>query len=1036
MKKLVRFAVEYPITVLMMVLAVILLGVISFNRLGMDLFPEMNSPRIYVELQTGERPPEEIEKQFIKDIEARIFRLKKVIRISSTTQVGISNITVEYAWDTDMDEAFLNIQKTLSDVKQQSDVDELIISQYDPNATPIILLGFSHPDIDDMDELRKTAESYLRNEFIRLEGIADAKLLGQETKEVVIQTNQYILEAFGLTSSTVSSKIQEFNRNMSSGSITEMGTKYIIKGISEFNSIDDIKNVIVAYKEPTDEAGTASSSVIDESVPVFLKDIAEVKYENKKPENIVHINQKRSMALAIYKETKYNTVNAVKEFTEELENIKRSLPAYEFTIIQNQGDFIINSIDEVKQTLIIGIILAVLVLFVFLRRVGPTTIISTAIPVSIIATFNLMYFNDLTLNIMTLGGLALGAGMLVDNAIVVVENIFRNMEEGNTVKESSVLGTSQVGGAITASTLTTIVVFLPIVYIHGSASELFKDQALTVAFSLLSSLAVAILLIPMLSARLLKSKKESVKKTVSIKFTRYSSFLEKVLNRKWLVIFCAAVLIAGAVFLIPYIGSEFIPKTDTHEYSIDIKLPEGTELFRTENTVAGIEGKIAAIFGDNIETLYSISGYTNIETISGTVYQNENTATFKLILKNSYDLPAESVFNSLNAVLSEIPELESNIFQEQTALELTVGTESAPVSIDIQGEDLDTIRDLTDKVKNSISTLNEIYNIETSFDEGRPEIDIVLDPVSAGINNVNIGTVNSQLETLLQGVESGEWDNEGELMDITVKLPDMSVKDIEDIPITVGTNKVLLSTIANINVANAPTSIIRQNQVRTGKVTASISQNIPLDHVVNKLNEKISEIDFPPEYKVQISGEEEQRRESFNNLKFALILSLILVYMVLAAQFESLIHPFTIILSIPLAIVGAIAIFFILGKTLNIMAFIGIIMLVGIAVNDSIILVDAINQLKNEGLSRKDAIITAGRRRIRPIIMTSITTILALTPLTIGFGEGAALRGPMALAVIGGLITATILTLIVIPCVYDVLDRIAEKLSFRKNTTS
>ena len=1035
MKKIVRFAVEYPITVLMLVLAVILLGIISFKKLGMDLFPEMNSPRIYIELQTGERPPEEIEKQFIKDIEARIFRLNKVTRISSTSQVGIAHITVEYAWDTKMDEAFLDIQKSLSDVKQQSDVDELIISQYDPNAAPIILLGFSHPEIDDMDELRKTAESYLRNEFIRLEGIADAKLLGQETKEVIVETNPYILEAFGLTPSNVSSKIQEFNRNISSGSITEMGTKYIIKGISEFNSIDNIKNVIVAYMRPTDQTG-AASTVIDENVPVFLKDIAEVKYANKKPDNIVHINQKRSMALAIYKETKYNTVNAVKEFTEELENIKKSLPAYEFTIVQNQGDFIINSIDEVQQTLIIGIILAVLVLFVFLRRLGTTAIISTAIPVSIIATFNLMYFNNLTINIMTLGGLALGAGMLVDNAIVVVENIFRNMEEGQSAKEASILGTSQVGGAITASTLTTIVVFLPIVYIHGSASELFQDQALTVAFSLLSSLVVAILLIPMLSSRLLKGRKDVVKKTVSIKFAGYSAFLEKILRRKWLVIFSAAVLIAGAVILLPYVGSEFIPKTDTHEYSIDIKLPEGTELFRTENTVEGIEEKITTIFGDNIETLYSISGYTDIETLSGTTYQNENTATLKLILKKDYDLPAENVFAGLNSLLSEIPELEFNIFQEQTALELTIGTESAPISVDILGEDLDVIRDLTENIKNNISEIDEIYNIETSFDEGRPEIDIILDPVSAGINNVNIQTVNSQLEALLQGVESGNWDNEGELMDITVKLPDMSVKEIEDIPITVGNNKVILSSIADIRVSNAPTSIIRQNQVRTGKVTASIRQNIPLDHVVNRLNEEIGKIDLPPEYKFQLSGEEEQRRESFNSLKFALILSLILVYMVLASQFESFIHPFIIILSIPLAVVGAIFIFFIMGKTLNIMAFIGIIMLVGIAVNDSIILVDAINQLKREGLSRRDAIVTAGQRRIRPIIMTSITTILALTPLTIGFGEGAALRAPMALAVIGGLITATILTLIVIPCVYAVMDRISEFLSFKKNITS
>lgn len=1033
MKKVIQFAVEYPITILMVVFAVLLLGIISFQKLGMDLFPEMENPRIFVELKAGERPPEEIENQFVTSIESQAIRQKNAVQVSSISQVGAAQLTIEYAWGTSMDEAFLSLQRALSGFQQNDEIDELNITQHDPNATPVILLGFSHPEITDMDELRKVAESYIRNDLIRLEGIADVRMMGHEEKEVVIETNQYLLDAFGLTTSGLANQIKQYNSNISGGSIVEMGQKYIIQGISEFSSFEDIEQVVVAYKQPEGQSEAES----DTKVPVYLKDVAEITLLNKKPDNIVRINQSRCMALAVYKETRYNTVKAVDEFMETLEIIRNRLPGYELSVIQNKGEFITNAIDEVQKALLYGILFAVIILYVFLRRVGTTTIISLAIPISIVATFNLMYFNGLTLNIMTLGGLALGAGMLVDNSIVVMENIFRNLETGRSLKESILLGTSQVSGAITAATITTIVVFLPIVYLRGSEGELFKDQAWTVAFSLFSSLWVAILVIPMLSKRLLKDDKErssplETSRPASIRFPRYANFLRGVLRIKWLVILMAAVLVAIAIRLIPIVGSEFIPKTNLNEFTIEIRLPEGTELYRTESTVTGIEKNISAILGDEIETLYSVAG-PSWEMSGGisSIFQGENTATLKVILKKDCRIPIDNVFNAISGMLDEIPELETNIFQEQTALELTIGTETAPLIIEIQGDDLEQIQELAEQTKEQALTCNELYNIETSFEVGRPEINIMLDPFRAAVYNISIQNLISQLQTLLMGANSGQLDKDGELMDITIALPRVSVSKIDEIIITGGSNEISLYSVADIETSQSPVAIYRRNQVRIGQVTAQINTDIPLDHVVQKINTVMSEITFPPEYEFQITGEEQKREEAFKNLRFALILSLILVYMVLASQFESLVHPFTIILSIPLAIVGAVAIFFFMGKSFNIMAFIGIIMLVGIAVNDSIILVDAINQLKREGLSRIEAIIEAGQRRIRPIIMTSMTTILALLPLTFGFGEGAALRAPMALAVIGGLITATILTLIVIPCVYAVMDRINENIFSR-----
>ncbi len=1028
MKKLTQFSVSYPITILMLVLAVILLGYISFQKLGVDLFPDLNNPKIFVELESGERPPEEIEKQFVEGIESLAIRQKKVIQVSSLTRVGSAQITVEYSWDADMDEAFLDLQKSLTSFSQNSEIDELVITQHDPNAAPIMLLGFSHPDIDDMDELRRVAENYIRNELIRLEGIAEVDLLGQEEKEVVVQTNNYLLEAYNLTPNTISSRIQSYNQNSSGGSIVEMGRKYIIKGIGEFQSLEEIGNIIVTYKQPQAVLSSVETGSLTDRVPVYLKDVAEIIMRNKDPENIVRINQTRCMGLEIYKETKFNTVTAVKDLQETLTTLRKALPGYELTVIQNQGEFINQAINEVEQTALIGILLAVVILFVFLRRIGTTFIISLAIPISIIATFNLMYFKGLTLNIMTLGGLALGAGMLVDNAIVVMENIFRNLESGMSLKEASIVGTAQVGGAITASTITTIVVFLPIVYLHGAAGELFKDQAWTVAFSLLSSLVVAILVIPMLSTKILK-KSSSKKMAKSIKFTGYAKFLQRAIEKQWFVIGGAVVLVAIAVLLIPVVGSEFVPKTDLGEFSIEIKLPEGTELKRTERTVDNIEKLIREILGDEeIETIYSKVGpSTDLAGSESSIFEDENTATMKVILKPEREYSSQQVIRKLGRAFSDIPDVETQFIQEQTALQATLGTETAPIVVEVKGEDLDVLQDLTNQVKQEMVNIIDLMNIETSFDEGRPEIDLILDRVNAGIYNVSITDISSQLQNILMGRNAGQWEHEGELKDITIHLPDISVSQLEDVVINNGEQDIRLSELVKIRKSNVPREINRRNQVRIGKVSAHIKSDKPFDHVVQSVDDQLKNIAFPTDYKYEITGEEQKRREAFDSLKFALILSIVLVYMVMASQFESLVHPLTILLTIPLAGVGAIFIFFILGKTLNIMAYIGIIMLAGIAVNDSIILVDAINQLKREGRSRIEAIVEAGQRRVRPIIMTSLTTILALLPLTFGFGEGAALRAPMALAVIGGLITSTLLTLVVIPCVYSVLDRLSLK---------
>jgi len=1043
MKKIVQFSVDYPVTILMLVLGVLLLGYISFTRLGMDLYPEMQSPKIYVEITSGERPPEEMERQFVKDAEALASRQKGAVHVSSVCRVGFARVTVEYAWGTDMDEAFLSVQKSLGDLKQNTEIEELTISRQDPNATPVIVVGLSNPQIDDMDELRRVAENYIRNELVRLEGIADVKLLGQEEKEVQVQTDDYLLQAHSLSQSDVASKISEYNRSVSGGSLVEMGTKYVIKGVGEFTSLEDIGNVVLAWQDESTQSSSASTSsttsgtasggstsAASQRTPVLLKDIATVTLTAKKPDNIVHLDGKRAMALAVYKETRYNTVKAVEQFNTALKTLRQALPGYELTVIENSGQFISGSVDELEQSALYGILLAVIVLFVFLRRVGATLIISLAIPISIVATFNLMYYNGLTLNLMTLGGLALGAGMLVDNAIVVMENISRHLDEGRSLREAAILGTSQVGGAIIASTVTTVVVFLPIVYLQGFSGELFKDQAWTVAFSLLSSLVVAILVMPMLATRLLgRGARAGSIESKALQFSGYPRFLSGLIARPWSVVAGALALIGLTAAFMPKLKSEFIPRTDLGDYTIDLHLPEGTELYRTAGTVDGIENQIRDLLGGSLSYIYSISGkWRDTEGDISEEFEDENTATIRVFLNRDSSLTTEQAMARTSAMLGRIPDLQARVYQEQTTLQLGSGSGQAPVVLEIRGEDLDRLKELTFQARDKLAAIGGLENLQTNFDQGRPEIEIVLDRIRAGMYDIGVQSVSTRLKNILSGADAGTWETGGEERDITVKLPPASVNSLDMIQVTQGSSKISLYEVADVREEMAPVAIYREDQERCGTVSAHLSPSLTIDRVAESIRGALGTLDFPPEYSWRLTGEERDRQESFASLKFALVLSLILVYMVLASQFESLIQPFTIVLSIPLAFVGALGIFLILGRPLNIMAYIGIIMLAGIAVNNAIILVDAIGQLRREGLSRHDAILEAGRRRIRPILMTSLTTILALLPLTFGFGEGASLRAPMALAVIGGMVTSTALTLVVIPCVYLLFDRLVEAL--------
>lgn len=1037
MKKIVSLAVNYPISILMMVLAVILLGSISFSKLGIELFPDLKNPTLFVELKVGIRPPSEVEKQFIEDIESIAIRQNGAVEVSSVCQTGYGRVTVRYDWGKDMDEAFLDLQKSLSTFSSDEEIEEFAISQFDPNATPIMIMGIYHPTSNDFDALRKIAETNFRNELIRLPGIAEVRLAGEQEKEVVLETDPLLLASFGLSVDGLVSKIQSYNRNVSGGFIEELGRKYVIKGLGILNTPEDLGELVVGYTtrqsgantQTQDAASADTQTPSSEQVPVLLKEVATVKVMDKEASSIVRVNQQRSLGLSIYKETKYNTVNAVTELEEVLEDLKKTVPGYEFVIIQNQGSFIQGAIDEVKESGLYGALFAMIILFIFLRRVGVTAIISVAIPISIIATFNLMYFNGLTLNVMTLGGLALGAGMLVDNAIVVVESIFRKREEGLSVIDSAIQGTSEVSGAITASTLTTIIVFLPIVYLQGPSGELFKDQALTVAFSLISSLAVAVLVIPMLFARVFK-KAKATKEVKSIKFQGYRNFLDKVLKYRLVFIAISFVLVIGSYQLISIIGSEYMPKSDTRAIAVDLSLTDGTPLKRTSSTVAQIENQLFQLFADHLDKIYSHIGPEQSQSgIENENLYEENKASLKLIFKDDSQLAMTTINEALSQYFENIPNLEASFSNDESALNSILGEEEMPLVIDVTGSDLNKLRTVADSVVLILNDEANIYEPFSNMDKGVPQIQVDVDKYRAGLFNLSIEAVIGQVKDQLKGKNAGTIERGGEMQDIEIKIPKISIAQLENMKITSAQQELRLGEIATITTELASSSIFRKNQTRFVSVSARVNQDIAYDKIVAEIQSRFSELTLPPQYKIDVVGQELKRKESMKNLTFSLILSVLLVYMVLASQFESLLHPFTILLTIPLAGVGALLSFFLLGMPLNMMAFIGIIMLTGIAVNDSIILVDSINKNKQAGLDLRSAILDAGQKRFRPIIMTSLTTILALLPLTFGFGESASLRAPMAIAVIGGLVTSTLLTLIVIPCFYESIEKLITRVT-------
>lgn len=1018
--KLPELSVKRPVTTLMAFLLIVVLGLVSTGRLNMDLLPKMNFPVAAVITTYSGAGPQEVENLITRPIEETLGTVANVTNLTSSSAAEQSIVIAEFNWGTDMDFALLDVREKLDLIKGYlpDGADSPMVFKFDPSMMPVMTLAVS--GTDDLVALKTLVDEEIKPRLERIEGVASVGVSGGLTRVIKVSVDQAKLNSYGLSLQTIIQTLQAENLNLPGGSVRSGDLEFMVRTTGEFSDVSQIADLNIL--SPT-------------GIMVKLKEVAEVADTVEDGSAYVLLNGKTAVSLSVSKETDGNTVNVSRAVRKEMEKIRAELPGdINFDVVMDQAQYIQFALDGLKDNAIMGGLLAVIILLLFLRNFTSTLIISISIPVSIIATFVLLYFAGLNLNMMTLGGLALGVGMLVDNAIVVLENIYRYRQLGHSAVEAAVNGASEVGLAITASTLTTVIVFLPVVFTSGLTSEIFKELSLTIAFSLLASLLVALTLVPMLSSKLLKLGRTQVvanPETVRIKgITKwYKAILAWCLNHRKTTIAFTTLAFVASLALIPRIGAEFLPAMDSGEFTIDIVTAKGTVLEETEKIVAKVDEILAGI--PEIEAVTTTVG-TSIGMDYSTSFTTQgDRAGYYVRLVNSAERK-----RSTNEIIEEIRQKTAGLVGADITVQslsmMSLGGSVKPINVKIQGPNLDTLREISADLVELIKNVEGTREVESSIDDGRPELLVSLDRNRASALGLNAYTVASHIRTAVQGTTATRYRVDGEEVNVVVTLADKDSRDLLAlhnllIPSPLGVT-VPLSEVAELKVVEGPNTISRENQQRTVYVSADIVGR-DLKSVTTDIQAIIDRYPLDALYEIQLSGQSEEMISAFSDLFLALGLAVLLVYMLLAAQFESLVHPFTIMTAVPLALIGVLIGLFVSGQNLSVVSIIGVIMLAGIVVNNSIVLVDFTNILRRrDGLSTYEALLATGPIRLRPIMMTALTTILGLIPLAFSVGEGSELQKPLAVVVIGGLTVSTILTLVVVPVIYYSIDNWGQKI--------
>lgn len=1088
--KIIEVSVRRRVTVSMVTLAVMLFGAVAFNRLEVTLLPDLNYPTLTVRTEYPGAAPVEVETLITEPIEEAVGVVKNLVQIRSISRSGQSDVVLEFEWGTDMDFAGLDVREKLDALNLPLESEKPVILRFDPALDPILTMALSQrrpqdstpePDYRKISNdglgagnglkaselrlkyLRVLAEEQLKKELESLPGVAAVKMSGGLEEEIQIEVDQSKLAQLDLTIDEVAARLRQENVNLAGGSLEEGANRYLVRTLNQFKTVDDMRNVVLRSRGGS---------------KIYLKDVARVYQGYKERKAITRIDGVEAVEMAIYKEGDANTVAVARAVKEKLPRLRRFLPEDgQLSLVYDQSIFIENAVNEVVQAAVVGGILAFFILYFFLRNIWSTLIICVAIPVSVIATFNLMFGGDISLNIMSLGGIALGIGMLVDNAVVVLESIFRHREEGRSPLEAAQSGASEVGMAVTASTLTTIAVFFPLVFVKGIAGQLFRDQALTVTFSLLASLAVALTLIPMLAslagkrsghlefareaaesrqrgrlARGLRAVFRFVFTTVPsflmarllwlvriiakffsllitplrLAFDRaygwvsavYPGVLDWALTHRAVVLCTAAGLFIASLMAIPYLGVELIPQLSQGEFIVEVKRPPGTPLEETDRLVVAMQAQ--ANDQEVIRSVFSVTGTGN-RLDANPEEGGENRGELRIkMLDGSTRADEERLMETLRRRFARLPGAEYKFTRP------TLFSFKTPVEVEIAGHDLAGLKRLADAVMPRLEAHPRFTDVKSTMQGGYPEVQIYFDREKMATYGLQVPEVAQTVVQKVRGELATRYSLPDRKIDVLVRARERDRDSIENIRRLLVNPPhlppIMLASVADIRVAMGAGEIQRVGQERVALVRANLA-GYDLGGAAEDIRRMLATIPVPPEFDVRLAGQNAEMDVSLRSLRFALLLAIFLVYLVMASQFESLLHPFVILFTIPLALIGVVLGLLITGSTISVVVLIGVIMLAGIVVNNAIVLVDYINQRRRQGMEKLTAIREAGQVRLRPILMTTLTTILGLLPLAIGFGEGAEVRAPMAITVIGGLAVSTLLTLVVIPVVYSIVDR-------------
>ena len=1111
---LVEFSTRRRVTVAMVTISFLLFGLIALGNLKVNLLPDLSYPTLTVRTEYTGAAPTEIETLITEPVEEAVGVVKGLRKLKSVSRTGQSDVVLEFAWGTDMDRAGLEVRDKMESLQLPLEAKPPVLLRFNPSTEPIIRVALSSKaegdELRQLSILRRYADDDLKKKLEPVLGVAAVKVGGGLEDEIQVLVDQQKLAQLNLPIATITQRLGQENINISGGRLEEGSQRYLVRTVNQFSTVDQIRELLVTTSSGGNDAaadaamqmarvaaasGSAdamaaaasvqstsagNSSTVAGGKAVRLKDIAEVVQGHKEREAIIRLDGREAVELAIYKEGDANTVATADAIHERLETIKKQVPPdIELTVIDDQSTFIRKAISDVKMDAVIGGLLAILVIFLFLRDGWSTFVIGLSLPISIITTFFFMGQLGLSLNVMSLGGLALATGLVVDDSIVVLESIAKARERGLGILQAAIVGTGEVSMAVVASTLTTVAVFLPLVFVEGIAGQLFRDQALTVAIAIAISLAVAMTLIPMLSA--LRGKpgesfpeepahpqwQPTSKWQKPVATTRrgigagigglvygiawlvvrawrglvavvgpvmrkasdlamapyaraergYLKLLPAAMGRPVVVLGSATAAFVLALLLVPLLGADLIPQLAQNRFDMTVKLPPGTPLRETDALVRELQKKHAGTEG--IHALYGVSG-SGTRLDASPTESGDNIGKLNIVMVGG---GSEKLEASMSAALRESMQDHPSAQVDFSRPELF--SFSMPLEIELSGPDLETIRTAGQKMAALLRANPHYTDVSSTVEQGFPEIQIHFDQQRAAAFGLTTRQIADAVVSKVRGDVATRYSFRDRKIDVLVRVKEGdrgSVDDIRNLTINAGGTSVRLGSVADVVSTMGPSEIHRADQVRVAVVSSNL-QDIDLGSAVLEVQQLVADNPLGAEVRMHIGGQGEELSDSIRSLLFAFGLAIFLVYLVMASQFESLLHPFVILFTIPLAMVGAVLALLLTRSPVSVVVFIGLILLVGLVTKNAIILIDKVNQLREAGVAKREALVEGARSRLRPIVMTTLSTLFGFLPLALAFGEGAEVRSPMAITVIGGLLVSTLLTLLVIPVVYDLLDR-------------